>query len=416
MAFGLSAHSPARSPDITGQSRHIAAEHRIVFRCFRFEREDIVRNRIDFVISRALGEKRVTGTVVIVMKDGEIVYERFAGFADKENHDPIRADTIFRLASVTKPLVAATALALIDKGKLALDTLVRDHLPYFTPRERDGTQPDITVRQLLTHTAGFAYGVNTYGKPSPDALIDEGLGNSDLDFEENFARLAALPLLYKPGTLWRYSTAIDVLGAVIAAIEGTSLDDALKAHVTGPLGMTDTGFKVTDESRLATPYADDTPEPVRMRDPHSVPDREGTPMVFSPLRIFNPKAYQSGGAGAVGTAPDLIRFLEAIRKGGAPILSGEMAAQAIVNQIGDIPRPEMEMGQRFTFLGAVVDDAAKSRVKLPKGTVNWGGVYGHSWFIDPANGISAMIMTNNAVEGCMGRYPNDIMKAVYAQT
>ncbi|MCO6184928.1 serine hydrolase [Rhizobium sp. L1K21] len=372
-----------------------------------------MKERIDAAIDKAMGEKRITGTAIIVKKDGETVFERFDGFADRESGKPVEPDTIFRLASVTKPLVAATALAMIDKGKLSLDTLVREPLPYFTPKERDGTLPDITVRHLLTHTAGFSYGINAYGKPASGQEVDEGLVNSDLSFEENFRRMAAIPLLYKPGKLWRYSTAIDVLGAVIAAVEGTSLDEALRKYVTGPLGMSDTGFVLSDKDRLATPYADAKPEPVVMQDPHTVPDREGNPLTFSPNRIFNPKAYQSGGAGAVGTAPDIIAFLEAIRQGGAPILSKDITAQAMANQIGTTPRPDTEAGIRFGFIGAVIEDEAVSRVKLPKGTVNWGGVYGHSWFIDPVNGISTIIMTNNAVEGCMGAYPGEIMKAIY---
>ncbi len=372
-----------------------------------------MQERIDAAIDRSLKEGRITGTVVIVAKDGEIAYSRAAGYADREAEVPVTANTIFRLASVTKPLVAATALALVDVGKLSLDTPVRDHLPYFTPKTKDGKLADICVRHLLTHTAGFAYGVNAYGKPAPGAEVDEGLGNSDMDFEESFTRLAAIPLLYEPGTYWRYSTAIDVLGAVIAAVEGTSLHDALTKYVTEPLGMADTGFKVTDMDRLATPYADTDDLPVRMQDPHTVLDRQGNPLTFSPGRILNPKAYQSGGAGAVGTANDLIRLLEAVRKGGAPIMSSSLAGAALSNQIGNTPRPDDDAGQRFGFLGAIVEDENLSRVPLPAGTVNWGGVYGHSWFIDPSNKISCIMMSNNAVEGCLGAYPGRIMRAVY---
>ncbi len=374
-----------------------------------------MQERIDAAIDRALDEKRVTGTAIIVKKDGETAYERFAGFADRESGKPIEADTIYRLASVTKPLVATTALAMIEQGKLSLDGLVREYLPYFTPREKDGSEPDITIRQLLTHTAGFAYGVNAYGKPAAGGEVNEGLLNEDIDFEENFKRLATIPLLYKPGTHWYYSTAIDVLGAVIAAIEKTSLQEALARYVTGPLGMKDTGFKVTDEARLATPYADAEPEPVRMQDPHILQDRAGNNMHFSPSRIFNPKAYQSGGAGAVGTAPDLITFFETIRAGGAPILSTEMRDAAMANQIADIPRPETDAGMRFSFIGALVADESVTPTCLPNGTVTWGGVYGHTWFIDPTNGISAVMMTNNAVSGCIGPYPGEIMRAIYGK-
>jgi len=312
---------------------------------------------------------------------------------------------------VTKPLVAATALALIDKGRLALGSLVRDYLPYFRPRQPDGKIADITIKHLLTHTAGLSYGADPKTTP-PERMFNSGLSDTDLDFQENFSRLSTFPLLAVPGTLWSYSIAIDVLGAVIAQIEGCSLDEAVRRHVTGPLGMSDTGFSVSDPRRLATPYADGDPKAVRMSDHHLVPDDDGNLLTFAPTRLFNPTAFQSGGAGMVGTAPDLISFLETIRQGGAPILKSETAKAALLNQIGDIPRPG-EPGQGFSFLGAVIQDPVLAESPMSKGSVTWGGVYGHSWFIDPVKGISAAIMSNTAVEGCLGAYPRDIANAIY---
>jgi CubicO group peptidase (beta-lactamase class C family) len=367
--------------------------------------------RIDAVIESALSDKKIVGTVVLVAKDGEIVYSRAAGHADREAAKPIETSAIFRLASVTKPIVAATALALVDKGKLGLDELAREYLPYFKPKISGGAAADITIRQLLTHTAGLAYGVDASTVPA-DQIYNGGLANTDLDFEENFIRLSAQPLLAAPGTLWSYSIAIDVLGAIIARIETCSLDEAVRRHVTGPLGMTDTGFQVSDLERLAVPYADGGPEPVRMADPQYVPDPDGNMLTFSPSRLFNPKAFQSGGAGMVGTAGDLITFLEAIRTGGAPILTAETAKAALKNQIGSILRPN-DPGERFSFLGAVIDDPSLAEEPLPKDAVHWGGIYGHRWFIDPVNGISAAMMTNTAIEGCRGVYPHDIERAVY---
>jgi hypothetical protein len=170
--------------------------------------------------------------------------------------------------------------------------------------------------------------------------------------------------------------------------------------MTEPLRMSDTGFFVSDPQRLATPYADASPAAVRMTDCHLVPDSDGNLLTFAPTRLFNPKAFQSGGAGMVGPAPDLISFLETIRQGGAPILKPETANAALLNQIGDIPRPD-KPGEGFSFLGAVIQDPVLSESPMSKGSVTWGGVYGHSWFIDPAKGISAAIMSNTAVEGCL---------------
>ena len=370
-----------------------------------------MKTRIDAVIERAIMAGKIVGTVVVVVKDGETVYSRAAGYADREMGKRTETRTIFRLASVTKPLVAATALALVDKGRLALGDLVRDYLPYFQPSQPNGEIADITIRHLLTHTAGLSYGADSKTTPS-ERLYNAGLSDTDMDFEENFSRLATFPLLAAPGTLWSYSIAIDVLGAVIAKIEACSLDEAVRRHVTDPLGMSDTGFSISDPERLATPYADGDPIAIRMDDRHLVPDSDGNLLTFAPTRLFNPKAFQSGGAGMVGTAPDLIAFLEAIRQGGAPILKGETAKAALLNQIGDIPRPG-EPGQGFSFLGAVIQNPVLAEVPMSKGSVTWGGVYGHNWFIDPIEGISAAVMSNTAVEGCLGAYPQDIARAIY---
>lgn len=368
---------------------------------------------IDAVVDRALSEKKITGTVVSVMKDGIPVYKRAAGFADREAGKPVQFDTIFRLASVTKPLVAATVLALIEKGKLGLDDLARDHLPYFQPKTANGRIADIKIRHLLTHTAGFTYDMTPADLYPEDQRVSEGLTNTDLGFEENFTRLAAVPLKFEPGTAWAYSTAIDVLGAIIARIENTSLHDALQTYVAGPLRLADTGFFVTDPERLATPYADAKPEPVRMNDPHTVVTPAGWAIAYSPSRAFNPKAFQSGGAGAVSTPRNILTFLEAIRTS-RTILSPEMTKTALSNQTGNLPLWGADEGQRFSFLGAYVLDSAIADTELPTGAVSWGGVYGHSWFIDQKNGMIGLIMTNNAVEGVSGQYPRDIYRAIYA--
>ena len=304
-------------------------------------------------------------------------------------------------------MVAATALAMGERHLLGLNNAVSDHLPYFRPRLPDGSDARITIRHLLTHTAGLGY--DYPGDPE----ITTGLQDTDLDYEESFTRLARQPLLFAPGTGWRYSVATDVLGAVIARIHGSSLGDAVEHYVTGPLGMADTGFSVRDTDRLAVPYADGDPIPVRMQDPHTLTAPDGKRNTFSPGRVFNPRAFQSGGAGMVGTAGDFLIFLEALRNRGGTILHPDTLMQATTNQIGDLPREPKDAGQRFGYLGAViVDPVAADRPQAP-GSYRWGGVYGHDWFVDPASGISAVIMTNTAFEGCNGRFPKDVARALY---
>lgn len=368
--------------------------------------------RLDAAIDTALEQKRIVGTTVMIARAGETVYARAAGFADREAGKPAALDTIYRLASVSKPIVATSALALIDQGRMSLDDAVADYLPYFRPRLADGTQARLTVRHLITHTAGLNYDPTPADRYAEAARVSTGLLDTDLGFEENFTRLAEVPLDYEPGTKWAYSIAIDVLGAVIAAAAGCSLEEAVVRYVADPLKMDDTRFHVTDPDRLAVPYGDAKPEPVRMGDPHPVPNGDEA-IVFSPGRIFNPKAFQSGGAGMAGTAPDILALLNAFARDGAPILGAPMAREALRNQVGDVDRGPDHVGQRFGFIGAIVEDPALADTPCPAGTVNWGGVYGHSWLIDPVNQLTAVFMSNTALEGCLGAYPGELERAVY---
>jgi CubicO group peptidase (beta-lactamase class C family) len=373
-----------------------------------------METRLDRVIDEAIGGNRIVGTVIIVARNGEVVYRRAAGLADREAGRAMQEDAIFRLASLTKPLVAATALALIERGALGLDRLVSDRLPDFRPRRVDGFAPDITIRQLLTHTAGLGYASAGADDAYRQAGVSGGLSEVGLSMEENLRRIVSVPLFYEPGTAWRYGVATDVLGAVIAKTHGGTLGDAVADLVTGPLGMSDTAFTVTDRSRLAAAYADSETGPVLMGHPHEITAGPGKGMIFSPWRIFDPTSFQSGGGGMAGTGPDFLRFLETIRTGGVPILKPETTADALTNKVGAL-REANWPGTGFGYLSAIVTDPARANVPYSAGTARWGGVYGHNWFIDRATGISAMSLTNTAAEGTMGRFPGDIAGAVYGQ-
>lgn len=364
-------------------------------------------SRLDAVIDEAIAEERIVGAVVLVSEKGETIHARAAGHADREAGRPCHLDTIFRMASVTKPIVAATALALIDAEKLALDAPVTAWLPYFAPPLPDGRPATVTIRQLLTHTAGLSYRTDA----TDAAGVAGGLANDNIPLAENIRRLASVPLISAPGTRWSYSLATDVLGAVIAAAEGATLGSCVERYVTGPLGMADTGFGVSDPERLSVPYADSDPRPEPMQEPHTMINDAGDPLRFSPARVFNPQAVQSGGAGMTGTAADFMAFLNAIRGGGAPILSRNTTKAALENQIGALERPDAP-GEKFGFLGAVVTDPAAAKSPLSAGSVRWGGVYGLSWFIDPLRDIAAAAFTNTAFAGVNGRFPEDVRDAI----
>jgi CubicO group peptidase (beta-lactamase class C family) len=303
---------------------------------------------------------------------------------------------------------------MIGKGVIGLDDPTTKYLPDFKPKLRDGSTPTMTVRQLLTHTSGLGYGEAKPDDPYRAARISGGGDQPGLTMEENFARLMTVPLFFAPGTAWKYGMSIDVLGGVMGKAHGGTPGDAVKAHLTGPLGMKDTGFSVSDPARLGAVYADDVNGPVRMNEPtHELAAGVGKGMRFSPSRIFNPASYHSGGSGMVSSGPDFMKMLNALLAG--DILSAKYKDMARTNQIGDMREKEFP-GTGFGFLASVITDPAKAKVPYSVGTFRWGGVYGHSWFVDPKMKMSAVLMTNTAVEGCNGTYPAEIRDAIYGRS
>jgi len=319
---------------------------------------------------------------------------------------------VFRLSSVSKPIVSAAVLALVDQRKLSLDDPVSKWLPFFRPKLPNGTAPVITIRQLLTHTSGIGYKfAEKHGTAYYTAGVSDGLDHAPVTLDEDLNHLASAPLFGPPGEAWRYGLSIDVLGRVIEKASGKSLQDAVAELVTRPLGMRDTGFFTTESARLAVPYYDAKPVPARMGDPQTVPYGDGGQLVYSPSRALDAKAFPSGGAGMVGTPQDLIRLLEAIRKGGAPIMSTATAASMMRNQIGKLAGPQPGMG--FGFGGAVLLDPAAAHSPQSPDTWQWGGVYGHTWFVDPARKLTVVAFTNTGLEGLWGKFTTDLRDAVY---
>ncbi len=367
---------------------------------------------VDAVLEKWTSSGQITGAVVLVSQDGQLVYHRAIGFADREAKREIKEDAIFRLASMSKPFVSATAMALIDDGKLSLDDPVTKYLPYFTPKLADGTTPTILIRHLLTHTAGLNYGFEEpkNGPYHTLHVLDGAEDPEGLSLEDNLKRLANAPLLFKPGSQWTYSVAIDVLGAVIEKANQSTLPEAVAKYVTGPMGLKDTGFAVTDKARLVTAYAPGDPKTAapatRMTD-HQVVDFGPGGMHFFPARCLDPKAYPSGGAGMVGTASDYLALLEAIRTGGNPILHPETAAAMTQPQTGDV---DSSPGMKFGFGFAVSTDYQLSHMR--KGSFRWGGVYGGHFWVDPRAKLTVVALTNTALTGTSGPFPQELARAI----
>ena len=363
---------------------------------------------LDAVVERAIAERRIVGAVLLVHKDGRPLYEKAHGMADREAGRAMTRDTIFRFSSLTKPVVAATILALHDAGKLKLDDAVTAYLPGFKPKLADGSAPEISIHHLLTHTSGLsAASILT------PAEQQAGVNRWHLGTAAILARIAGLGLDFAPGSAWAYGPSIDILGVIAGQLVGGTPGDAMAQLVTGPLQMDDTRFGVADPKRLAAAYADAADGAQLMGDPHSVTNLWGGTTTYDPGRIFDAAAFQSGGGGAAGTGPDFMVLLETLRSGGGAILRPETVAQGMANQTPQLAQA-VGPGVQFSYFGAWVADPELATSPVAPGTVRWGGIYGHNWFIDPENGLCVVSMSNTGLEGSDGAYRDEVRNAVYA--
>jgi len=371
---------------------------------------------IDAAIDLAIAQQRLVGAVVLVQHRGRELFRRSAGWANREQRCPMRTDTLFRLSSVSKPIVTTAAMVLASRGVVDLDEPVTRWLPDFRPRLPDGRAPDITLRQLLSHQAGLGYRFLDADAQGLHALagVSDGMDASPITLAENLRRIAQVPLQFAPGEGWFYSLGIDVAGGVLEAATGTPLDRIVRETVTEPLGMADTAFHASDAQRLAVPYVSDAPAPHALVEGEIVspyPDLAG--ITFSVARALDPAAFPSGGAGMVGTADDVLRLLEALRQGGARILDRAWVGQMARNHTGE-RGPDDAPGWGFGLGFSVLRDPSATGTPESVGSWRWGGAYGHSWFVDPARELSVVALTNTLYEGMSGAFVTELRDAVYA--
>ena len=374
-------------------------------------------SRIDAAAGSALADKRIVGAVVVVMRDGAVAHHGAYGLADREAGIAMKPDALFRLASITKPMVTTAAMRMIELGQLSLEGAVTDFLPDFRPKLADGTAPTITVRHLLTHTAGLAYDfLQPMDGPYTRLRVSAGADQPGLTLQENLARMTQAGLMFPPGAKWLYSVALDVLGAILQKAGGATLGELVARHVTAPMAMKDTAFHVVDRARLVPPYSNAAPEPVRVTEGHKQPFIPGcAPISTSLARALDANAFPAGGSGMNGSALDIARFLDAIRAGGAPMVSPATTAAMMANQIGALRILFDPTGSTaFGYGGAVVLNPAATGSPLSPGTWRWGGVWGHSWFVDPARRMTIVNLTNTMLEGMNGQLPLDVQAAAAA--
>jgi CubicO group peptidase (beta-lactamase class C family) len=373
-----------------------------------------LNNRVDLVIDKAIEYNKIVGTVTLISKDNQLIYKRVAGYSDREEKIKMRQDSIFRLASVSKPIVSAATLILASRGIIGLDDPITKWLPNFQPRLANGKNPTITVRHLLTHTAGLTYGFlePEGGGAYKKAGVSDGMDITGLSLEENLQRLSTAPLLYTPGTKWGYSIAVDVLGAVISKAYGTSLQTLVKTLITDPLEMTDTSFSVVDDQRIVSQYVNKSPIPKRMSDIEVAQVFEGTAGIrFEPARAFDKNAYPSGGSGMNGTAGDFLHFLEELRAGDN-LLPNDLKTEMTKIQTGNL-KLDAWPGRGFGLGFTILRDSIEANTKESVGTWRLGGAYGHSWFVDPVKKLTVVSFTNTAFEGMDGQFTVDLTDAIY---
>ncbi|HEX6524030.1 MAG TPA: serine hydrolase domain-containing protein [Streptosporangiaceae bacterium] len=366
---------------------------------------------------RHVGDERVPGLVALVARGGHVHVEALGRLA--VGGRPVARDSIFRIASTTKPITAAATLAVAAEGLIGLDEPVDRLLPELAGRRvlrrMDGPLDDtvpaprvITIRDLLTFTFGFGMVGEMFAAPRPwpvvaasDELRLDTIGPPDPlvppDPDTWIAGLGSLPLLAQPGERWMYNTGAQVLGVLVARAAGQPFSEVLATRIFQPLGMRDTGFWTADTQRLATAYQ---PGP----DGLTVLDEPGGKWSHPPL-------FDDGAAGLVSTADDLLAFARMLLRGGAKVLPPEAVRAMRTDQLTATQRsrggllPGFFDGRSWGFCQAVYDS----------GAFGWDGGLGTSWLVDPSQDLTVIVLTQRMFESPdPPQVHRDIQAAAYA--
>ena len=382
-------------------------------------------SRIDGWLQQYVDDGRIAGAVALVLRDGKPVYERAVGWSDREGGRRMTPDTIFRIASQTKAITSAAILALVEEGKVGINDPVSRFIPAYAKTtvalaKEGAASPEIvparraiTIRDLLTHTAGISYGTNPHVAEQYRAKglgPAAGFGWYTADKEEpicdTMERLASLPFVAQPGESWVYGYNTDLLGCVVERASGIPLDRFVEARITGPLGMSDTHFFLPEakRDRLSAVYASADGKAVRAPDG----GRGQGHYVEGPRKSF------AGGAGLVSTARDYARFLEMIRNGGAAgsvrILAPRTVKLMTTNQVGTL-YPTAGLGWSLAF--ETTERFGGSSMDAP-GAFGWGGAYGSIYRVDPDARLTMVLMIQlipNATD-IRTRFPNMVYQAL----
>jgi CubicO group peptidase (beta-lactamase class C family) len=366
--------------------------------------------RIHEAMQRHIDGGDISGAVTLVSRRGRVVHYEAHGLMDIESKRPMQPDTIFRIASMTKPITGVAVLMVMEEGKLRLNDPVSKFLPEFkdmkvaVPHGNNGdyyTVPadrELTIHDLLTHTNGLVtFGRQAKYHPAFPALDTDTLASY-------MPKLAATPLDFQPGTQWAYSglAGPDVLGRIVEIVSGQSYDAFLRARIFEPLGMTDTFFYPTDEkrSRIVTLYN---------RGLTKAPNQNG----------ISSKTYFSGGGGLMSTAQDYAKFAEMLLNGGEAnghrLLSPRTVDLMRANHVGDmfngkLGRPAHGMG--YGLLVGVVEDSVAAGLRVTTGSWGWDGAFGTQCWIDPKEKMVTVLMIQTQISSVQRDFENAVLQAI----
>jgi len=357
--------------------------------------------RLTSALQAYVDDGALAGAVALVARHGRVAYFESVGLADVEAKSAMRRDTIFRIASQTKAIVSVGIMILQEEGRLLTTDPISKYIPAFSSTSVAVAREDggydvvpairpISIRDLLTHTAGIGYG---YG-PAADLWLQAGIqgwyfADRDEPIGETIERIAGLPFDAQPGAEWVYGYSTDILGVIIEKASGLSLADFLRQQIFEPLGMRDTHFYLPPEKRgrLATVYsAGENGDLVRAPEPGA--------MVGQGAYVDGPRKSYSGGAGLLSTANDYARFLQMLLNGGelrgVRILSRKTVELMTADHLHDVPFRD---GVGFGLGFSVVEDLGSRGVPGSAGEYGWGGAYHSSYWIDPAEDLLVVYFT-----------------------
>ena len=357
--------------------------------------------RIDAMLETYIAEERLPGAALVIGRRGHVVYARAFGYRDREAGEPLEITDLFRIASQTKAVISVGVMILQEQGRLLIDQDLGDFIPEFDStavavKAEDGgfeTVPasrKITVRDLLTHTAGIGYGWGPGAERWEEAgIVGWYFADRDEPIAETVERMGNLPMDAQPGESFIYGYATDILGVVIERASGMPLDEFLRVEILEPLGMVDTHFFVPPDKaeRLTVVYSvteDSGME--RAPDPGH--------MVGQGMYLEGPRKSFSGGAGLVSTPGDYARFLEALRRGGtldgARILSPKTVELMTVDHVHDAWQGD---GGGFGLGFGITEEIGWNGLPGTPGAYAWGGAYHSTYWVDPVEELVVSYMT-----------------------